>query len=133
MSFKFKIILFILLIISFLGYSSILYLSTPPQSNKPDQKAQLGRELWQQKNCTSCHQLYGLGGHLGPDLTNVYGIRSEAYIKAFLESGTSVMPNYNLSPDEMESLIAFLKYTNSTGTSDPRSFKLHIDGTISQP
>ena len=27
-----------------------------------------GRELFQ-KNCASCHKLYGLGGQLGPDLT----------------------------------------------------------------
>ncbi len=30
-----------------------------------------GKLLFQEYNCISCHQLYGLGGYMGPDLTNV--------------------------------------------------------------
>ena len=30
-----------------------------------------GKIVFQKYNCISCHQLYGLGGYLGPDLTNV--------------------------------------------------------------
>lgn len=132
-TFRFKSIVFITLLIAFLGYSTTLYFTETPQIAPANQVAQKGKMLWQQKNCISCHQLYGLGGHLGPDLTNVFAKRSETYISAFLESGTSVMPNYNLSQEEIEQFIAFFKYTNSTGVADPTTFSKHIDGTISQP
>ena len=132
-TFRFKSIVFITLLIAFLGYSTTLYLTEPTALQPPTVAAQKGKILWQDKNCISCHQLYGLGGHLGPDLTNVFAKRSEAYITAFLESGTQVMPNYNLSKEEIESFIEFFKYTNSTGVADPTTFSKHIDGTISQP
>jgi nitric oxide reductase subunit C len=132
-TFRFKSIVFITLLIAFLGYSTTLYLTEPTALQSPTVAAQKGKILWQDKNCISCHQLYGLGGHLGPDLTNVFAKRSEAYITAFLESGTQVMPNYNLSKEEIESFIEFFKYTNSTGVADPTTFSKHIDGTISQP
>lgn len=132
-TFRFKSIVFITLLIAFLGYSTTLYLTEPTALQSPTVAAQKGKILWQEKNCISCHQLYGLGGHLGPDLTNVFAKRSEAYITAFLESGTQVMPNYNLRKEEIELFIEFFKYTNSTGVADPTTFSKHIDGTISQP
>lgn len=130
---RFKNLVFITLLIVFFGYSTTLYLTETPQIAPANSFAQKGKILWQQKNCISCHQLYGLGGHLGPDLTNVFAKRSPAYIEAFLESGTPVMPNYKLSKEEIESFIEFFKYTNSTGIADPTTFSKHIDGTISQP
>ena len=123
---------FLILLIAFLGYSTTLYFTQTEQLAPPNALAQKGKILWQQKNCVSCHQLYGLGGHLGPDLTNVHSQRSEAYITAFLQSGTRVMPNYNLSPAEIQAFIEFFKYTDTTGNSNPTSFSVHLNGTISQ-
>lgn len=94
--------------------------------------AQKGKLLYQQKNCQACHQIYGLGGHLGPDLTNVYQNRTEGYIKAFLKIGSPVMPEFGLTEEEMEAFVEFFKYINTTGTAHPASFKKHFDGTISQ-
>lgn len=91
-----------------------------------------GKVIWQEKNCTACHQVYGLGGHLGPDLTNVSATRSTEYIKVFLSNGTQVMPNFHLSEHEKEALTTYLKELNKAGNGDPRSFKIHVDGTISQ-
>ncbi len=34
--------------------------------------AAAGKLLYQKYNCQACHQIYGLGGYMGPDLTNVY-------------------------------------------------------------
>lgn len=130
--FRFKFIVFLFLSVAFLGYSAVLYFTETEQSQAPNESAQKGKILWQQKNCVSCHQLYGLGGHLGPDLTNVYAIRSEEYIKAFLKSGTKVMPDYQLSETEIQELLEFFKYTNTTGVADPASFSKHLNGTISQ-
>lgn len=127
-----KIFVAVTLTVSFLVYSFTLYTADMPETEPAGVLAQQGKMLWQQKNCTACHQLYGLGGHLGPDLTNVYAARSEAYIKAFLKTGTPVMPDFKLTEEEMNAFVAFFKYTNATGTAHPTSFKKHLDGTISQ-
>ena len=132
-TYKWKLFIFIGLIILFLSYSGVLYFRDYREVQPADALAQEGKNIWQQKNCVSCHQLYGLGGHLGPDLTNSYSKNGSAYIKAFLQTGTAVMPNFQLSEHEMQALISFLKYTDGTGVSDPKSFTKHLYGTISQP
>jgi len=132
-TFSYKLLIFFLLCVSFFSYSAVLYFSETPEKEPSGSLAAEGKLIWQQKNCSACHQLYGLGGHLGPDLTNVYSTRSEAYIRAFLKNGSPVMPDFKLSDQEMKALTAFFKYTNSTGTASPRSFSKHSDGTISQP
>lgn len=129
---QYKIGIFILLSVLFCSYSIMLYLSKPQEQQKANHIAQKGKQLWQEKNCVSCHQLYGLGGHLGPDLTNVYSLREEALIKAFLKYGTPVMPDLKLTDDEVTAFVAFFKYTNTTGSSDPRTFTKHYNGNISQ-
>ncbi len=130
---RFKLVTLIVLSITFLGYSATLYLEDTVEIIPANELAQEGKILWQNKNCTSCHQLYGLGGHLGPDLTNIYEKRPVEYIEAFLKSGTDVMPDFHLSQHEIDAFVAFLKYTNTTGQSDPTTFTKHLDGTITQP
>lgn len=132
---KFKLGILGVLTVSFLLYSFGLYANEPDVGVEKVAEGSLeeqGKMLWQQKNCTSCHQLYGLGGHLGPDLTNVSSERTPEYIEAFLKSGTNVMPNFNLNEQEIEALKAFLKTVDESGKGDPRTFKLNLDGTISQ-
>jgi nitric oxide reductase subunit C len=108
-----------------------LYFQSYPEVKPASALANTGKQIWQSKNCASCHQLYGLGGHLGPDLTNVYSKRQAAYISSFLKTGTQVMPNFHLSDAEIEALLAFFEYTDKSGVSDPKSFELNVDGTIS--
>jgi len=92
--------------------------------------ADKGKKLWQEKNCNSCHQIYGLGGYLGPDLTNVYSQRSEAFIKVFLQTGTNIMPAFNLNEEQMNQLMAYFKSIDSTGIASPAKLKPNYDGTI---
>ncbi|MBN9350606.1 MAG: cytochrome c [Chitinophagaceae bacterium] len=131
--FKIKVFTFVILCAVFLSYTFWLYSEVPAKSKPANTLAEKGKMIWQQKNCSACHQLYGLGGHLGPDLTNVYSRRPEIYIRAILQAGTPVMPDFHLSSKEKDALVAFFKYTNTTGTADPKSFTQHLDGTISQP
>ena len=76
-----------------------------------------GQQLFQSHRCWSCHQLYGLGGYLGPDLTNAYSDENKGplYIKAFLNSGMKSMPQFNFSEDEKEALVQYLKQVDETG------------------
>ena len=74
-----------------------------------------GIEVWRSKNCQACHAIYGLGGHIGPDLTNVYTRKNEAYINLVLKNGLLNMPDLNLSTYERKQLISYLKEVNKTG------------------
>ena len=69
-----------------------------------------GQQLFQNNRCWSCHQLYGLGGYLGPDLTNIYSAEGKGptYIKAFLNSGVKSMPQFNFSEEEKDVLLPSL-------------------------
>jgi nitric oxide reductase subunit C len=117
---------------SFLLYSFSLYSNLPVRQTKQDALSSKGKLLWQQYNCNSCHQVYGLGGYLGPDLTNVHSLKGASYIKAFLQSGTAIMPDFHLNNEEIAALIAYLKNIDASGKADPRSFTINKNGTIEQ-
>lgn len=129
---KYKLYSAILLICSFLIYSGLIYKSLPSTNLAVSEESSHGKKLWQQFNCTACHQVYGLGGYLGPDLTNTFSQKGPAYISAFLKGGTVTMPNFNLKETEIEALIAYLKNIDKTGSADPRTFTKNYNGTIEQ-
>ncbi len=127
---KRKMIVLVLFVAAYLIYSFTLYTSLPVKQCLVDKRAGNGMLVWQKYNCNACHQLYGLGGYLGPDLTNVYSKRSEAFIKAFLKNGTTTMPNFNINDYEMDCLLKYFNTIDNSGKSDPRNFRINNDGTI---
>ncbi len=96
------------------------------------QKAIGGETLWLQNNCNSCHQIYGLGGYLGPDLTNVYSHRNynDNYIKGMLVSGVQSMPQFRFSPQEQEALLQYLKEVDATGYFPAEKAQIKFTGWI---
>ena len=100
----------------------------PPMSDA----ARLGQKIYQDKNCMACHQFYGLGGYMGPDLTNVISNRGEAYAGAFIASGPARMPDFKLSQDEVAALVAFLGFVDQTGTYPPRHYAVAWTGIVAQ-
>lgn len=132
---KFKSLnIFFTLVIVFLLYSFNIYIQPSVLSNSNNSTDfSNGKLVWQKYNCQSCHQLYGLGGYLGPDLTNEMSKQNaEKIVKAMLKNGIGIMPAFILSIDEEAILISFLKGVNKTGKADPRSFKRNSNGTIEQ-
>lgn len=129
---KQKITTATILIAGFLFYSVYLYSSLPVKDYMADEEAGKGKLVWQKYNCNACHQVYGLGGYLGPDLTNVVSVRSNDYIKTFLRLGTASMPNFHLTDREITALLAYLNNINASGRSDPRRYTIKYDGTIEQ-
>ena len=104
------------LILVFGLYNFYIYTSKNEDSYiKLSSKAIKGQQLWQQNNCWSCHQIYGLGGYLGPDLTNIYSNKGDAYINAFLNSGVKSMPKFNFSESQKQAIVSYLKHIDSTG------------------
>lgn len=76
-----------------------------------------GQQLWQDYNCSACHQFYGLGGYLGPDLTNIMSdtTKGEVYIRNMINAGVKVMPNYHFTNEEINQLLAYFKAIDKTG------------------
>jgi nitric oxide reductase subunit C len=126
-----KLIIFLTLLFCFLSFSFMLYLQ-PAEGKIAAANELRGKEAWQQYNCGACHQVYGLGGYLGPDLTNVVNRRSPEYIQAILKNGIGAMPDFQLTVSERDDIVAYLKYMNTTGNADPRKFTINSDGTITQ-
>ena len=71
-----------------------------------------GKIVFQEYNCISCHQLYGLGGYLGPDLTNVISAKGVPYVRVIIKNGTLKMPNLNVTDNEIEALVEFFSSTD---------------------
>lgn len=130
-------IFFIVLCLLFLVFSFSIYLKPYSISELKGNDSELagkGRLIWQKYNCHACHQLYGLGGYLGPDLTNEYRKlnHNEDALRAFLKGGIKQMPNFNMSKKEEDLLIEFLKSTDKTGNADPRKYKVLSNGMTEQ-
>ncbi len=114
-----KIFTTLILLSLFSGYTYFVYTdgtSIPENTQTITSEAQKGKLLYQKLNCTSCHQLYGLGGYLGPDLTNTMSEneKGEQFTKAIMKSGTKRMPDFKLTTNEIDQLLAYLKYVNQT-------------------
>ncbi len=80
-----------------------------------------GKHVWHRKNCINCHTLLGEGAYYAPDLTKIAQQRGEAYLRQFLkdparyyseERHGRLMPNLNLSDDQITDLIAFLTWVS---------------------
>jgi mono/diheme cytochrome c family protein len=76
--------------------------------------------VWRENNCQACHQLYGFGGFLGPDLTNrIDEATPDTEISWILRDGSNSMPALRLPPEDQRSVIAFLRVVSRTGRSQP--------------
>lgn len=104
--------IFILVILNLLVASFVIIYAG---ENKETKSTMVGVEIWRSKNCQACHAIYGLGGHIGPDLTNVYSRKKEAYLDIVLKEGSLNMPDLDLSTYERNQLINYLKEVDKLG------------------
>lgn len=106
------------LVVMFAIYNAFVYTQgTSNDTPKMSEQAIKGEQLYQENNCTACHQFYGLGGYLGPDLTNIISSKNKgpAYVKAFLNSGVKSMPKFNFTEEEKDAIAQFLTEIDQTG------------------
>ncbi|MDD2662899.1 MAG: cytochrome c [Dechloromonas sp.] len=81
-----------------------------------------GKKIWETRNCIGCHTLLGEGAYFAPELGNVYTRRGPDFIKAWIQAqptgthGRRQMPQFNLSEQELDQLVAFLKYASEIKT-----------------
>ena len=98
------------------------------EAERPDEEAEpeaaAGAALFRAKGCASCHTVKGFAaGEVGPDLTHLHQRKTfagaifdlnPANLRAWLrdppaEKPGALMPNLNLTEDEITSLIAYLE------------------------
>jgi nitric oxide reductase subunit C len=111
-----KIATISILFVLYAAYSGWVY-TTGTDCVKPMEVAAIrGKAIWHNKNCQNCHQIYGLGGYMGPDLTTVTADRNRGipYARGILMHGTARMPDYHFSERSIEDIIAYLSYVNIT-------------------
>ena len=84
-----------------------------------------GKHVWHRKDCVNCHTLMGEGAYYAPDLTKITDLRGEPYLRAFLHDPSRfysekqhrrLMPNPNLSEQEIGEVIAFLTWVSHIDT-----------------
>jgi nitric oxide reductase subunit C len=83
-----------------------------PASTDPAMIAQ-GETLMQQKACVGCHVVGGAGGAVGPRLNGVLNRKDIEFVRRklvdpTLDNSTSMMPNFGLTAEEIEAIVAYL-------------------------
>jgi len=103
---KWKKRLLAVLVLCFVVQSSLVY--SDDRHEPLSESALAGRDLWHRHACQTCHQFYGQGGFLGPDLTNAASRVDSTRLASLLKVGSGQMPAIGLTDAEIVSLSAFL-------------------------
>ena len=96
----------------------------PKRDNSQNISAEVarGKRIWETRNCIGCHTLLGEGAYFAPELGNVYVRRGPDFIKAWIKAqptgtpGRRQMPQFNLTDQELDDIVAFLKYASEINT-----------------
>jgi nitric oxide reductase subunit C len=117
-----KCLLLSVLALCFALQTYLVYSDPPPETPPLNERALQGRKIWHAKNCQACHQLYGMGGFLGPDLTNVTERLNGFRMRKLLTKGSGAMPAFNLKRKEIAAMGAFLAAVGKTGRGQARRY-----------
>lgn len=106
------------LFISFVLFVYVIGNSQGAMGSLPQEVA-VGYQLWREYGCESCHTLYGQGGNYAPDLTHIYTLRGEDYLREFMVNPAArhpnqrLMPRFTITQEEIGSIIAMLRWTSN--------------------
>ena len=94
------------------------------------ESAARGKRVWETHACFDCHTLFGEGARFAPELGNVWlryngdkdpdGARDG--LKTWIKSqptrveGRHQMPHFDLSEQDLDDLVDFLRYTSTINT-----------------
>ena len=129
-----RVCVFLVLATGFLFQTVFVYSDWPrpdaPQELSPLAKS--GLDLWRENNCQACHQIYGYGGFLGPDLTNVMARRPYEDWTDILTLGRKQMPAFDFDEAQRGAIVTFLTEIDRTGTSLPSFTTLKEDAHLNR-
>ncbi|MCC6784488.1 MAG: cytochrome c [Planctomycetes bacterium] len=130
------------LLAAFCVQTSLVYLD-PTADERPalSELALTGRRIWHRHNCQVCHQIYGFGGFLGPDLTNAAPRLTRARLDEILTQGNAQMPAFHLTPAEIDAVQQFLVELDRTGVGvarrarplDPAAVHASVAAQVARP
>lgn len=85
----------------------LLILALPAAASSNSQR---GAELFNTSGCRHCHSIDRVGGHIGPDLSNVGAILTKKAIRKQIIDGGKQMPPFRhvLKRAEINDLVAYL-------------------------
>ncbi len=118
-----------IVVLTYLGIASALV--NPPSQESP--MLVEGKRLYRDLNCAYCHSIDGVGGIIGPDLTNVGSRRTDPqWVSAFLKDPRTVfpgslMPKLQLLDDEVTALTAYMLSLGAVPTYSSEAPKLFKD------
>lgn len=113
------------LVAAFAGQTALVYAdSTAETRGELTGLALEGRAIWHRENCQVCHQIYGFGGFLGPDLTNAASRINRARLDDILTEGSLQMPAFHMSEHEISAIEAFLEVLDGTGVGQARRYRM---------
>ena len=96
----------------------------PERSNQDRMTEEVvhGKEIWERNNCMGCHTILGEGAYYAPELTRSYERRGPVWLKIFLKDPEAMFPgrrkmvNYHFNDEELDAVIAFLKWIGEIDT-----------------
>lgn len=101
----------------------------PGISPIPGDLKQSQLHAWRANGCQSCHSLFGLGGHTGPDLTNVISRRSPEYVRTMMLAGPPGMPSFqHLEDTTIDEIVGYLSRVDQAAEYPPHSFSAPVFG-----
>lgn len=89
---------------------SLLFASSLPLLASSKEQCTHGAALFVSSGCQHCHTIGSVGGHRGPNLSNIGRTAKKAAIRNQIVNGSNVMPAFGdvLAPQEVDDLIAYL-------------------------
>ena len=118
MDVNFRKSLLLVLGAAFIMQSYLVYFDQAGRTGGPlSVDARYGKQIFQKHNCQACHQVYGFGGFLGPDLTNSTTRLPLETFKSIIKVGPGQMPSFNLTNTETHALYQYFVALNQTGLS----------------
>ena len=117
---------FFFLLLVALTFDTMQVLPTRDHRENITPAVERGKMVWEKNNCIGCHTLLGEGAYYAPELGNVYKRRGGEFVKAWIQSrpagGTPgnrrQMPQFNLTEQELDDMVAFLKWTGEINTAN---------------
>lgn len=117
---------FLVVFIALVAHSHVYVVNTSTNTETLTASVAAGKAVWEEHSCINCHSILGEGAYFAPELGNVwvrYGGREDPEgareaLKAWMAAqptgipGRRQMPQFNLSEQELDHLIDFLKWTS---------------------
>lgn len=123
---------FLVIFIALVAQSHAYVLGTSSNPEKITASVAAGKHVWEEHSCINCHTILGEGAYFAPELGNVWkryggdedpeGARQT--LKAWFAAqptgipGRRQMPQFNLSDEELDNVIDFLKWTSEIDAQD---------------